>query len=116
MFWNEKGGYLYDVVNGGPPDASIRPNQVLAVSLFHTMLAPERAKIACLEVVERELLTPYGLRTLSPNDPKYRGHSAETVSSGTRSYHQGTVWPWLLGPYITAVMKVRWIRKGTEKI
>lgn len=106
VFWNEKGGYLYDVVNGGPPDASIRPNQILALSLFHTMLAPERAKSA-LEVVERELLTPYGLRTLSPRDPKYAGHYGGNAFQRDSVYHQGTVWPWLLGPYITAVVKVK---------
>ena len=105
VFWNEKGGYLYDVVNGGPPDATIRPNQVLAVSLFHSMLTPERAK-SVLEVVERELLTPYGLRTLSPKDPKYAGHYGGNAFQRDSVYHQGTVWPWLLGPYISAVMKV----------
>jgi predicted glycogen debranching enzyme len=105
VFWNEKGGYLYDVVNGGPPDATIRPNQVLAISLYHSMLVSERAK-SVLKVVERELLTPYGLRTLSPNDPKYSGHYGGNAFQRDSVYHQGTVWPWLVGPYITAVMKV----------
>jgi predicted glycogen debranching enzyme len=105
VFWNEKGGYLYDVVNGGPPDPSIRPNQVFAVSLFHTMLTPERAK-SVLEVLERDLLTPYGLRTLSLNDPRYAGHYGGNAFQRDSVYHQGTVWPWLLGPYITAFMKV----------
>jgi len=105
VFWNEKGGYLYDCVNGGPPDASIRPNQVIAISLPYTMLATERAK-SVLEVVERELLTPYGLRTLSPTDPKYSGHYGGNSFQRDSVYHQGTVWPWLLGPYISAFMKV----------
>lgn len=105
VFWNEKGGYLYDCVNGGPPDASIRPNQVIAISLPHSMLTVERAK-SVLEVVERELLTPYGLRTLSPHDPRYSGHYGGNAFQRDSVYHQGTVWPWLLGPYITACMKV----------
>jgi predicted glycogen debranching enzyme len=105
VFWNEKGGYLYDCVNGGPPDASIRPNQVIAISLSHSMLTPDRAK-SVLEVVERELLTPYGLRTLSPSDPRYSGHYGGNAFQRDSVYHQGTVWPWLLGPYITAFMKV----------
>jgi glycogen debranching enzyme len=96
---------LYDCVNGGPPDASLRPNQVIAISLPHNMLTPERAK-SVLEVVERELLTPYGLRTLSPSDPKYSGHYGGNAFQRDSVYHQGTVWPWLLGPYITAFMKV----------
>jgi predicted glycogen debranching enzyme len=104
-FWNEKSGCLYDVVNGDSPDASIRPNQVLAISLPHSMLTSERAK-SVLEVVERELLTPYGLRTLSPHDPKYRGRFEGNMFQRDSAYHQGTVWPWLLGPYISAVMKV----------
>ena len=72
LLWNEKGGYLYDVVNGGPPDASIRPNQIFAVSLPHIMLSPERAR-AVVETVQQHLLTPYGLRSLAPSDPQYRG-------------------------------------------
>ena len=104
-FWNEKAGYLYDVVNGDSPDASIRPNQLLAISLPHGMLTPERAK-SVLEVVERELLTPYGLRTLSRSNPQYRGRFEGNMFQRDSAYHQGTVWPWLLGPYISAVMRV----------
>ncbi|HEX9111157.1 MAG TPA: amylo-alpha-1,6-glucosidase, partial [Terriglobales bacterium] len=73
QLWNQKGGYLYDVVNGGAPDASIRPNQIFAVSLPYTMLRPGRAKLV-VEVVQQHLLTPYGLRSLAPSDPQYRGH------------------------------------------
>src|SRR5436305_7326566 len=72
LLWNEKGGYLYDVVNGGPPDASIRPNQIFAVSLAHSMLSTERAT-QVVNVVQEHLLTPYGLRSLAPCDPQYRG-------------------------------------------
>src|SRR5215469_12429269 len=67
LFWNEKHGYLYDVVNGGLPDGSIRPNQIFAVSLPYSMLSPERAK-RVVAVVEEHLFTPYGLRSLAPSD------------------------------------------------
>ena len=105
LFWNESAGCLYDVVNGGPPDASIRPNQLLAVSLHHAMLSPECAR-AVVEVVQRELLTPYGLRTLSRDDSRYAAHYGGDGRSRDAAYHQGTVWPWLLGPFITAYVKV----------
>jgi glycogen debranching enzyme len=105
LFWNENGGYLYDVVNGGPPDASIRPNQILAVSLPHTMLGPERAR-QVVATVQENLLTPYGLRSLAPTDPQYRGRYEGDGANRDRAYHQGTVWPWLMGPFITAYVKV----------
>ena len=104
LLWNEKGGYLYDVVNGGPPDASIRPNQIIAVSLTHSMLTPERAK-QVVAVVQEHLLTPYGLRSLAPSDPQYRGCYTGDGASRDSAYHQGTVWPWLMGPFITAYVK-----------
>jgi len=105
LFWNEQGGCLYDVVDGGPPDASIRPNQIFAVSLPYTMLTPERAK-HIVEFVETHLLTPYGLRSLAPSDPEYRGRYTGDPASRDAAYHQGTVWPWLMGPFITAYIKV----------
>ena len=105
LFWNERGGYLYDVVNAGISDASIRPNQIFAVSLPYTMLRPERAK-RVVDVVQQHLLTPYGLRTLAPSDPQYRGRYTGDPHSRDGAYHQGTVWPWLMGPFITAFTKV----------
>src|ERR1043165_7824732 len=72
LYWNEKTGCLYDVVNGAPPDPSNRPNQVLAISLIYSMVSTDRAK-SILEKVQEHLLTPYGLRSLSPSDPNYRG-------------------------------------------
>ena len=86
-------------------DASLRPNQVFAASLPHKLLDPPTAR-QVLEVVERELLTPFGLRTLSQRDPKYRGTYGGDVLSRDSAYHQGTVWPWLMGPFITAYVKV----------
>jgi predicted glycogen debranching enzyme len=105
LFWNEKLGCLYDVVNGGRPDPSIRPNQIFAVSLPHSMLPRDRAR-RVVEKVEEQLLTPFGLRTLAPSDPLYRGHYTGGATERDGAYHQGTVWPWLLGPFITAYIKV----------
>jgi predicted glycogen debranching enzyme len=105
LFWNIETNCLYDVVNGGPPDASIRPNQILAVSLHHSMLSPERAR-AVVKTVERELLTPMGLRTLSRSDSRYRAIYDGDQYSRDSAYHQGTVWPWLLGPFVSAYVRV----------
>ena len=105
LFWNESARCLYDVVNDGPPDASIRPNQLLAVSLHHSMLARGRAQ-SVVDVVTRELLTSYGLRTLAPADPRYVGRYSGDQRARDSAYHQGTVWPWLLGPFLTAYVKV----------
>jgi predicted glycogen debranching enzyme len=105
LFWNEKRGCLYDVVNGSEFDASIRPNQIFAVSLRHTMLTPERAQ-RVVAAVQEHLLTPYGLRTLAPSDSNYRGRYTGDQTSRDGAYHQGTVWPWLLGPFLTAYLKV----------
>jgi predicted glycogen debranching enzyme len=106
-FWNGSLGCLFDVVDaegaqgGYVNDASIRPNQVFAISLPHKLLETEAA-LQILEVVERELLTPFGLRTLSPKDPAYRGKFEGGVASRDSAYHQGTVWPWLMGPFVLA--------------
>jgi len=105
-FWNETAGCLYDVVyDGGAPDASIRPNQIFAVSLPYPLLTDEQA-LQVVDVVEWELLTPYGLRTLSPRDSNYHGRYEGGPASRDGAYHQGTVWPWLLGPFMTAYVKV----------
>jgi predicted glycogen debranching enzyme len=110
LFWNDKARCLYDVTNGAPPDASIRPNQIFAVSLAYSMLSPERAK-AVVESVREHLLTPYGLRSLAPGDAQYRGRYTGGPGERDGAYHQGTVWPWLMGPFITAYIKVN---GGTE--
>jgi glycogen debranching enzyme len=106
LFWNEKADCLYDGIDeNGIPDASIRPNQIFAVSLPHSMLSPDRAKRVVAKV-QHALLTPYGLRSLAPDDPQYHGHYTGDQASRDRAYHQGTVWPWLLGPFLTAYLKV----------
>jgi predicted glycogen debranching enzyme len=103
-FWNETDGCLYDVLTDAGPDRSIRPNQIFAVSLPHPLLTHEQA-MRVVEVVEWELLTPYGLRTLSTRDANYHGRFTGDPHSRDGAYHQGTVWPWLLGPFLTAYVK-----------
>jgi predicted glycogen debranching enzyme len=105
QFWNSEAGCLFDVVDGERRDGSIRPNQIFAVSLFHKMLAPEQAA-RVVEVVRQQLLTPYGLRTLARGDPRYRGRYEGNPNGRDSAYHQGTVWPWLMGPFISAYLQV----------
>ena len=106
LFWNSAGNCLFDVINkDGSPDASIRPNQIFAVSLHYSMLANDR-KAGVVDVVARELLTPYGLRSLSPRDSSYKGRYQGGPAERDGAYHQGTVWPYLIGPFVTAYRKV----------
>ncbi len=106
-FWNEDAQCLYDVIgDDGQPDASIRPNQIFALSLPFPLLSPEQAR-AVVDKVGEHLLTPYGLRTLAPGSPDYQGHYGpgdQRLRDG--AYHQGTVWPWLLGAYVDAHLQV----------
>jgi predicted glycogen debranching enzyme len=108
-FWNAQADCLYDVLgdraDGSDHDASIRPNQLFAVSLPHAVLDPvlhERV----LSTVRRHLLTPVGLRTLAPSSRDYRGAYAGGPADRDRALHQGSVFPWLLGPFVTAFLKV----------
>ncbi|HEV7667952.1 MAG TPA: amylo-alpha-1,6-glucosidase [Thermoanaerobaculia bacterium] len=105
-FWNEEAGGLFDVVDGNWRDASVRPNQIFALSLPFPLLERERAA-RMLAQVETKLLTPRGLRTLSADDPRYRPVYLGGPLERDGAYHQGTVWPWLLGPYISALVRVR---------
>ncbi|HUJ62854.1 MAG TPA: amylo-alpha-1,6-glucosidase [Kofleriaceae bacterium] len=106
-FWNERTGCLYDVVDGERgDDPAIRPNQLFAISLPHAVLDPARWR-PVLATVERELLTPVGLRSLSPADPDYKSIYRGDLLARDAAYHQGTVWSWLIGPYIDAVLRVR---------
>jgi predicted glycogen debranching enzyme len=114
LFWNDELTSLYDAVNGTDRDTSLRPNQILAASLHHSMLSAERAK-AVVAIVQDHLLTPYGLRTLAPTDPNYRGRYSGDQTSRDRAYHQGTVWPWLLGPFITAYLRVYGQEEDTRR-
>jgi predicted glycogen debranching enzyme len=103
-FWNDEQECLFDVINGDELDRSIRPNQIFAVSLPHSMLSDERSR-RVVEKVEAELLTPVGLRSLSPNDPRYVATYVGSPFDRDASYHQGTVWGWLIGPFIDAYRK-----------
>lgn len=104
-FWNDEAGCLYDVVTASGNDAAIRPNQIFAVSLHYSILSPSRAR-QVVRTVHRDLLTPLGLRSLSPRDPAYRPRYEGGVYERDSAYHQGTVWPWLLGPFISAYVRV----------
>jgi predicted glycogen debranching enzyme len=104
-FWNSEKGCLFDVVDErGYGDASIRPNQIFAVALDFTMLDKTRS-YGVVNVVRRELLTPFGLRTLAKGDPKYVGVYRGDRRSRDLAYHNGSVWPWLFGPFIKAYLK-----------
>ena len=114
VFWNEAGQCLYDVVDNGNRDGDVRPNQILAASLPYSMLGDARAKLV-LEKVTSELLTPVGLRSLSPNDPKYCPVYEGSPFDRDSAYHQGTVWAWLIGPYMDAYRRVYGSGEKTEE-
>jgi predicted glycogen debranching enzyme len=105
LFWNQSQGCLFDVVDADRRDSAIRPNQIFAVSLTHQMLSLEQAR-SVVRVVQQQLLTPYGLRSLAPSDPAYRGRYEGDPYRRDSAYHQGTVWPWLLGPFLRAYLRV----------
>ncbi|MBI3265845.1 MAG: amylo-alpha-1,6-glucosidase [Chlamydiae bacterium] len=105
LFWNKDKDCLYDCIYKEEMDPSIRPNQIFAISLPFPILRVEKHR-SVLKVIEKELLTPYGLRSLSPKDPRYVGKYSGNVLARDKAYHQGTVWPWLLGPYVTTFFRV----------
>ncbi len=103
-FWKESLGFYLDTAD--PDDASLRPNQLIAMALPFGPAKGEKA-IRALGLISVELLTPVGLRTLSPNDVMYRGQFRGPMKDLDSAYHQGTVWPWLMGPYVTAMVKLQ---------
>lgn len=129
-FWLDEGRYLADCLTPTPGvgymgaamgqpgqwtvDGSIRPNQLFAVSLRNSPLTPEQQQ-AVVARVEAELLTPMGIRTLSPNDPKYRGRFDGDMFARDSAYHQGTVWPWLMGPFVEAYLRVHQFDAASRK-
>jgi len=113
LFWNETVACLYDCITDGSPDPTLRPNQILAVSLKYSMLSKQRAK-AVVDAVERELFTPFGLRSLTPADSRYRGRYEGDSFARDSSYHQGPVWAWLLGRFIDAYVRVSGNSKKAE--
>ncbi len=105
-FWSSELGYCFDVVDqeGGGNDSSLRPNQVLGISLPHAVLAEEKWQ-RVLDIVRKELVTPVGLRSLAPSDPNYKARYDGDLRARDAAYHQGTVWAWLIGPFFDA-----WLR------
>jgi predicted glycogen debranching enzyme len=106
-FWYLAGGYCYDVIDSpdGEDDASLRPNQILAVSLAHSPL-PAARRQAVVDVCARRLLTPHGLRSLAADDPAYKGGYGGDIHRRDAAYHQGTIWAWLIGPFARAHLRV----------
>jgi glycogen debranching enzyme len=106
-FWYAAGGYLYDVIDGEQGnDPACRPNQLLAVSLQYPILQADRWP-AVLDVVTQRLLTPMSLRSLAPGHPDYKPTYDGDLRARDAAYHQGTVWGWLIGPFIDAWLKVK---------
>jgi len=106
LFWNDHENCLYDFIDGSHKNADIRPNQLYAISLPFTMLPHDQAQ-KVLTTVKKHLLTPYGLRSLSPANKNYKSFCDGTVRSRDGAYHQGTVWSFLIGPYIDSVFNVK---------
>jgi predicted glycogen debranching enzyme len=110
-FWNESRGCLFDVVDAdhvaGRNDPAVRPNQILAVGglPYQALVEPYASRV--VETVERRLLTPIGLRSLAPGEPGYTPHYGGGVPERDAGYHQGTAWPWLIGPFVEAWLRVR---------
>jgi len=114
-FWYEQGGYLYDVIDGKDgDDTALRPNQTFAISLPRPVLHPKHWP-AVLQVVTDKLLTPVGLRSLAPEHPDYRSKYFGDLRARDAAYHQGTVWAWLIGPYIDAYLKLHPKDKKTAR-
>jgi len=105
-YWNAARGYCFDVLDGPDGnDPSLRPNQLFAVSLHAGALAPEQAR-AVVDACSRELVTSYGLRTLGPREPGYCASYGGPPAERDGAYHQGTVWPWLIGAFVGAHLQV----------
>jgi len=113
VFWNADAGCLYDVVENGRRDASVRPNQLFAIALPHPVLERRHWRTV-VDRVRSDLLTPFGLRTLSPADPNYVGRYEGPPASRDAAYHQGTVWAWLMGPFIDAFRRAYAEEKDVE--
>jgi len=108
-FWYEEGGYLYDVVDvdgvADTYDTALRPNQLFAASLAHDLLSEEQI-MKMFQQITTHLLTPLGLRSLSPEDPNYHNRFNGPLKERDTAYHQGAVWPWLIGPYVDVYLRI----------
>ncbi len=111
-FWNSETGCLFDVLD--PEDASVRPGQIIAAAIPD--LLPMIKRKSVLDVVTRDLLTPFGLRTLSMRDPRYVGRYEGDPLQRDGAYHQGTVWPWLMGPYVDLLLSVNNDSEESKKL
>ncbi len=116
QFWDEGRGYLCDVVCGESRDWSLRPNQIFALSLPFPLITEKERASRILSLLWNKLLTPVGLRSLSPDDPHYRGRYLGDVFSRDAAYHQGTVWGWLIGPFVTALIRFGWERETGRRL
>jgi predicted glycogen debranching enzyme len=106
-FWYERGKHLYDVIDGETGnDAALRPNQLIALSLAHPVLDSSRWE-EVLTACERTLVTPVGLRSLAPGHPDYKSRYFGDLRARDAAYHQGTVWAWLIGPFVDAWVRTR---------
>jgi predicted glycogen debranching enzyme len=115
-FWYREGGYCYDVVDTADgDDASLRPNQVIALGLVYPLIEGDRAHSA-LDVITSKLLTPYGLRTLSPDDPRYQASYQGDQRARDAAYHMGMAWPWLMGPYLDAHLRLERDRELVRRL
>jgi predicted glycogen debranching enzyme len=118
-FWNEAAGCLYDVVDvdheAGTVDTSFRPNQIFALGGLPVALVPSKQARRAIDAVEARLWTPLGLRSLAPDEPGYIGHYGGGVLARDGAYHQGTVWPWLLTPFVEAWVRTRGGKPSVKK-
>jgi predicted glycogen debranching enzyme len=115
LFWNEHKGYLNDyILPDGSVDDRLRPNQIFAVSLRFSALSMEQQK-SVVAAVQDKLLTPYGLRTLDPQAPDYKGRYTGPMRQRDEAYHQGTVWPYLIGPFVEAYLKINGFSQESKK-
>lgn len=115
VFWNAESSCLYDCIKlDGTPDPSLRPNQIIAVSQSFSPLNADQQR-SVVKTIEERLLTPYGLRTLDPENINYKGHYSGPLIERDAAYHQGTVWPWLMGPFVRAYLKVNGYSSQSKK-
>lgn len=114
VFWDDDAGYLADVVDGGIRDLRVRPNALFALSLCDGLVELHQA-IRVFHRASQELYTPFGLRSLSPTDPAYRGRCEGDTRSRDLAYHQGTVWPWLIGPFLDAHFRLAGVHDESRR-
>jgi len=115
LFWNGEFGYLNDrILPDGSPDPTLRPNQIFAVSLPFSPLSADQQK-SVVDIIEKHLLTPYGLRTLNAGDSRYKGKYTGPQQQRDEAYHQGTVWPYLIGPFVESYLKVNGFSRKSKK-